>query len=213
VKTDDLVSLLASGVEPVDPRREGRRVLAAWAAGMAVSVLLLAAVLRFNAKLTSELSIPMFWVRAVFCACLALIGVVAVKRLGRPESRLGLVPLGLALPIAAMGLLACAVLLNAPAADRLPLILGHTAYACPWLIAFLAAPVFMALIWALRGVAPTQLRLAGAAAGFAAGAGGALVYTLHCPELAPPFLALWYLIGMLLPAALGAGLGPRLLRW
>ncbi|WP_128576455.1 NrsF family protein, partial [Pseudomonas sp. BAY1663] len=27
------------------------------------------------------------------------------------------------------------------------------------------------------------------------------------------FWALWYLLGMLLPSALGALLGPRLLRW
>ena len=46
-----------------------------------------------------------------------------------------------------------------------------------------------------------------------AGAIGALVYCLHCPELAPPFLGFWYLLGMLIPAAAGAALGPRLLRW
>jgi hypothetical protein len=40
-----------------------------------------------------------------------------------------------------------------------------------------------------------------------------LVYTLHCPELAAPFLGLWYVLGMLLPALAGAALGPWLLRW
>jgi hypothetical protein len=62
-------------------------------------------------------------------------------------------------------------------------------------------------------MAPTRLRLAGAAGGLAAGAAGALVYTLHCPELAAPFLASWYVLGMLIPTAAGALLGPRLLRW
>jgi hypothetical protein len=28
-----------------------------------------------------------------------------------------------------------------------------------------------------------------------------------------PFLAIWYLLGMLIPTLLGALLGPRLLRW
>ena len=42
---------------------------------------------------------------------------------------------------------------------------------------------------------------------------GALAYTLHCPELAAPFLAIWYVLGMLIPTAFGAWLGPRLLRW
>ena len=46
-----------------------------------------------------------------------------------------------------------------------------------------------------------------------AGAIGALVYLLYCPEMAPPFLLVWYTLGMLLPAALGALVGPRVLRW
>ena len=65
----------------------------------------------------------------------------------------------------------------------------------------------------MKGLAPTRLRLAGAAAGFAAGAIGALVYTLHCPELDAPFLAVWYVSGMLIPTVVGAFVGPRLLRW
>ena len=55
--------------------------------------------------------------------------------------------------------------------------------------------------------------LAGAAAGLLSGTGGALIYTLHCTEMAAPFLAIWYLLGILIPAAVGALLGPRLLRW
>jgi len=39
------------------------------------------------------------------------------------------------------------------------------------------------------------------------------VYALHCPELAAPFIGLWYLLGVLIPAGIGALIGPRLLRW
>jgi hypothetical protein len=42
---------------------------------------------------------------------------------------------------------------------------------------------------------------------------GATAYSFHCPELAAPFLGTWYVIGILIPAAAGALLGPRLLRW
>ena len=52
-----------------------------------------------------------------------------------------------------------------------------------------------------------------AGAGLLAGALGALVYALHCPEMATPFLAVWYVVGMAIPTVLGAILGPRLLRW
>jgi len=39
------------------------------------------------------------------------------------------------------------------------------------------------------------------------------VYAFHCPELALPFLAIWYVAGMALPVVAGALLGPRVLRW
>ena len=46
-----------------------------------------------------------------------------------------------------------------------------------------------------------------------AGGAGAAVYALHCPELAAPFLAVWYVAGIALPVLVGAAIGPRLLRW
>jgi hypothetical protein len=81
------------------------------------------------------------------------------------------------------------------------------------LIALLSMPLFIAALRVMRGLAPTRLRLAGAAAGFAAGATAALVYCLHCPEMSPVFVGFWYLLGMLIPTALGALIGPRVLAW
>ena len=40
-----------------------------------------------------------------------------------------------------------------------------------------------------------------------------LAYSLHCPEMSVAFWAVWYVLGMLIPTAVGALLGPRLLRW
>jgi hypothetical protein len=77
----------------------------------------------------------------------------------------------------------------------------------------LSVPAFFAVFWALRGLAPTKPQQAGAAAGLLAGAQGLLVYCLHCPEMTLPFWGIWYLLGMLVPAALGAVLGKALLRW
>ena len=45
---------------------------------------------------------------------------------------------------------------------------------------------------------------AGAAAGWLAGGVGAAAYALHCPEMDAPFLAVWYVLGMCVPTALGA---------
>ncbi len=91
--------------------------------------------------------------------------------------------------------------------------MGHSARVCPWMITATAAPMFVALFWALRGLAPTRPRLAGAGAGLAAGGLGAAIYSLHCPEVGAPFVAIWYTLGILTPCAVGALLGPRLLRW
>ena len=112
-----------------------------------------------------------------------------------------------------MWALSGAVMAAAKPGQREKLLLGDTWASCPWLIAMLSAPAFVAMLWAMKQFAPARLRLAGAGAGFAAGALGALVYSLHCPEMAPPFLALWYVLGMLIPTAVGCLVGPRLLRW
>src|SRR5690606_10056653 len=62
-------------------------------------------------------------------------------------------------------------------------------------------------------VAGGRRPVAGAAAGVLAGGAGAFAYAFHCPELAAPFLAVWYVLGMAMPVVAGALIGPRLLRW
>ncbi|HZW72970.1 MAG TPA: NrsF family protein, partial [Caldimonas sp.] len=66
---------------------------------------------------------------------------------------------------------------------------------------------------ALRSLAPTRLAAAGAAAGALAGGAGAAVYAWHCNEMTLPFVAVWYVLGMAIPAGLGALLGRRWLQW
>jgi hypothetical protein len=213
MKTEDLVSLLSTGTAPVDLRLASRRWLLALAGGASIAFLLTAGLLRLNPTLLEEASQPMFWVRESYCAVLGALGFVAVVRLARPGSPLGAAPMGIPVAVIATWVLAAATLVMAAPQNRAPLILGHTAAVCPFLIAFLATPLLIALLWVMRSLAPTRLRWAGAASGFTAGSIGALAYSLHCPELAPPFFAIWYLLGMLIPAAIGAWLGPRLLRW
>lgn len=213
MKTGDLISILSTGIEPVDPGRIARRYWLAVGGGSLAALALMATALKLNPALPQELSEPMFWVREAFCASLGVIGLLGTVRLARPGRPLGLIPLGIALPAVAIWALAGVVLFSTPSTGRAVLILGRTARVCPFLIAMVATPLFFALIWALRGLAPTRLRLTGGIAGFAAGSLGALVYSLHCPELAAPFIGTWYLLGIALCATLGAWGGPRLLRW
>jgi hypothetical protein len=91
--------------------------------------------------------------------------------------------------------------------------MGQTWRVCIQNIGLMAMPVFVAALVALRTMAPTRPAWAGAAAGALAGSAGAAVYALHCPELTAPFLAVWYVGGIALPTAVGALIGPRVLRW
>lgn len=213
MKTDELVSLLANQTEAVDLRLAVRRFWAAVLAGTAMAALLTIEWLGFRSTLMNDFPVPLFWVKEGFCVALGAAGLAAVARLGRPGSRLGWIWVGLFAPLIVMWLLAAATLLTADAAARSDLVLGHTARVCAPRIAVISIPLFIAILTAMKGLAPTRLRLAGAAVGLAAGSLAALVYSLHCPELEPPFLGLWYVAGMLIPTALGASAGPAILRW
>ncbi len=213
MRTDDLVAVLATGAGAVAPNAAARRYAAAIGWGAIGAALLMAMLLGVRGDLAVAVLLPMFWVKLAFVACLAAASLLAVLRLSLPGLRLAWVPGALAAPVLAMWVLAGSVLMRADPARRGQLFFGETWTSCPFLIAMLSAPVFVAVLWAIKGLAPTRLALAGSAAGLLSGAIGALVYSLHCPELEAPFLGFWYLIGMLIPTAAGGLLGPRLLRW
>lgn len=213
MRTDELVSLLATGAGAVRPNQAARRYAAAVGWGVLGAALLMITLLGPRHDLGKTILLPMFWVKFGFVACLAVAGLLAALRLSRPGQRLAWVPTALAAPVIAIWMLAVLVLAQADAAERTALFFGDTWDSCPYLIALLSTPAFAAAVWAMKGLAPTRLRLAGAAAGLLSGALGALVYCMHCPELGAPFIGFWYLLGMLIPAAAGALLGPRLLRW
>lgn len=213
MKTDDLVTMLATGAGAVRPNQAARRYATGVGWGAVGAAILMGILLGVRPDLAAALTRSMIWVKFAFVASLAAVSWVAAMRLSRPGVQLGWALSGLGAPLLAMWLLAAFELTRADAARRAALFFGETADSCPLLIALLAVPVFVAVMWAMKGLAPTRLRLAGAAGGLLSGAVGALVYSLHCPESAAAFIGFWYPLGMLIPAAVGAVLGPRLLRW
>ena len=213
MKTEELVGMLATGLDAVEPHAAARRHGIAMGWGAFAATLLMAILLGVRPDLPEAARLPMFWVKLAFAASLTAASLLAALRLSRPGASLARVPGALAAPVLAMWLLAAIALGRAAPSQWSGLFLGETWQSCPLLIAMLSVPVFVAVMWAMKGLAPTRLRLAGAAAGLLAGAAGALVYTLHCPELEAPFLGFWYLLGMLIPTSVGALLGPRILRW
>ena len=213
MKTDELVTLLAAGASAVEPDATARRYATALGWGACGATLLMAITLGVRPDIHEAAWLPMFWIKLAFPASLAVGSLFAVDRLSRPGARLGWVPGALVAPVLAMWLLAAFALLGATPAERVELILGSTSEDCLFNIAMLSSPVLAAVLWAMKGLAPTRLVLAGAAAGLFAGTIGALVYALHCPEMQASFIGVWYAAGMLIPAAVGALLGPVLLRW
>jgi hypothetical protein len=213
MKTDELIDLLAKGAQPVPARSALRRMTWALAFGLPISAAIVAFDYGIRRDLAQVVLLPMFWVKLLVPAVLAIAGFMACERLGRPGVQLRGLRYAFVLPVAALWLLAGIVLLNAPTPERLPLVLGQTWRSCVLNIFFIAIPIFVAALLAQRSLAPTRPACAGAAAGTLAGGAAAAVYALHCPELQAPFLAVWYVAGIALTALVGALMGKFALKW
>ena len=170
--------------------------------------------LGLRADFGAALAMPSFWIKFVYTALLSVAGILAIERVGRPAETprrgalFALVVLG---AIAVMGAEQYATTFSSAAADAV--LFGHSASFCPLAIIALSVPIFFGTVWALRGLAPTRLTLAGGAAGFLAGAMAATIYSFSCGETGIAFLASWYTLGTLASAVLGALVGPVVLRW
>ena len=213
MKTDDLISMLATGVAPVERHVVAKR----FGGALTVGAMGALAIVIFGYGVRHDIAVllhaPLFWAKLAWPTCLAVAALAAAVRLGRPGRVVGNWWAGLATPVALVWLAALLVLWLAPAGTREHLLMGRTWRSCSFNIALISLPAFAAALWSVRALAPTRLRLTGAVAGLVAGTIGALAYCLRCPEMSVPFWATWYLIGMSIPTAAGALLGPAVLRW
>jgi hypothetical protein len=213
MRTDDLVGLLATGITPVKSGSANRRLSVSLPIAAAGATVLMIAVFGIRPDLGAVVKTAIFWEKLAFPLCLAIGALIATARLARPGAKVGAGWLIMALPVVAVWIAAILTLVAAAPQDRLPAILGHSWRSCPFNILLLAVPGFVAVFWAVKGLAPTSLRLAGASSGMLASSIATVAYCFHCPEMNPAFWSIWYVAGMLLPSVLGAILGPKLLRW
>ena len=213
MKTDELIDLLARGVTPVHPLAAARRLGAAMLLSFPVAFLVLAGVFGIRGDLLHATTLPMFWVKTMLPLALSLAGFWVAQRVARPGVAAGARWAAVVAPFVVLMMLGLTVLAGAPTDQRMAMVLGATWKTCPLMIMMLSIPMFGASLAALHRLAPTQPRLAGAAAGALASGAATAVYALHCVEMAAPFVGVWYVIGMLGPIVAGALLGPRLLRW
>lgn len=213
MKTDDLITLLANQAAPTDPQVVTKRFAVALLVGVSAALLWVVLILGVRSDLLLVARTFMFWVKLGLPLCLLIGAGAMVVRLARPGMSSGGGRVWVGAVLAAVWLAAAVVLFQALPGERPALLLGLTWKTCVLNIALLSIPGLIAVFWALRGLAPTRPRLAGASGGLLAGAAATLIYCLHCPEMSLPFWALWYVLGMLAPALAGALLGPRWLRW
>jgi hypothetical protein len=212
MKTSELIELLGNDALTPRPGEAYRRLGRALALGGAITLALVVLWLRCQPLLVAAGQM-WFWMKAAFTVLLAACGVVLVRRLATPGASLKAAPWLVPGIIAVMAGLGAWELAIAPRALRPGLWFGQTWQVCSPLILLLALPIYLALVVAVRGLAPTRLTVTGAAIGFAAGALAAALYGLHCPEQGAAFVATWYSLGIAASTALGALTGRWLLRW
>ena len=213
METDALIQSLSAKAAPVAPGAVGRRILLGLGLGAVTSTLLMIAWLGVRPDIREAMATGMFWVKFAYTVLTGLFLTAALVRLSRPGAKVGPFAVAIAAPLAALVVMAAVRLMRADPEMRMPLMMGDSADVCPWRIFIIGLPVLAGADWAVRGLAPTRLTVAGLAAGGCAGAFGAAIYGFHCNETASPFVAVWYTLGIAALAALGALAGSRWLRW
>ena len=213
METDQLIHLLAADIDESLPVSFYRRMTIGLAFAGTLSFVLMAWQMEIRPDFLQALLMPLFWLKFGFAAALALAGFYAIRWAVRPGARAGGVVLGFVAPVIVIWICSAWTLERHGAQPVSELIYGDSWEVCPILITVLAAPIFFAVMRVMKEMAPTQLPLAGFVAGLFSGAAGACIYCLHCPELSPVFVGIWYLLGILIPGAIGALVGKRVLAW
>jgi hypothetical protein len=212
METETLIDRLSQEVAPVPRNRRVIRLGLGIVAGGTVTLLLIALALGIRPDLGIAMRGHTFWMKWGYTISLGIGAVVVTARLARPEA-VRLRRFWPVIPFVLLAAVGAFEMAHVPTASWMEMWLGQSWKVCPWVLLILAAPIFVGLLWSFRRLAPTRLRAAGAAAGFAAGAWAATLYCLHCPEVSAIFVLTWYTLGMVLAAGVGALLGPRFLRW
>jgi len=213
MKTEELIGLLAAGDTPVSAHHVGERFLASLACSLPVAALIMVSVYGVRSDLVQAMEGLMFWMKLAFAGALAIFASLATQRLGRPGMHVGRLWLGMTAPLILLWWIGVVAIWGAEPAERVGLILGTTWKTCAFNIALISLPLFAAMLWFMKGLAPIQMGLAGASAGLLSGALATFIYAFHCPESAAPFVGVWYVLGITIPTLSGAVLGPRVLRW
>ena len=213
MNTDDLVKMLSTNLEPVDWRAASRAILISAALGGVAAFAAMILLLGVRTDVSGLRAWMFVVLKVVFAGTILAAALMYLMRIARPggerrvSAALTILPFAVALVVAAVSLALT------PMSNWRVAIVGEHSLLCLVCIPLNALLPFAAIVLAIRQFAPTNLRLAGALAGLAAGAISAFVYALHCTDDSLAFVSIWYGLTIALCTLVGALLGPPLLRW
>lgn len=211
--TEQLINLLVMDLKPVSRSRISWALTIALATGAAAAFG--AMLLGFGSHLTplSGRNLISLSTKVVFALSVVATATVFLPRLARPGAPMRTLPKLFLVPFAAIVASAAVALASRDRSAWPDMMLAADSVTCVVSIPLLAAMPLAFVISALRVGAPTDSVHAGEAAGLVAGGFAALACAFPCVNETLPAIALWYGIPIGLCAAVGAKLGPRLLRW
>jgi hypothetical protein len=211
--TDDLIARLSDELEPTPKRAIPRRLGMALVPGAILAAIAMVVWLGLRPDLAEAVFGMMYWWKFLYTAIFAGLAFWAATRLARPGGRMRKPMIAVFALIVVASAMGIAQLLIMPPEMGHQLVMGGSALVCPFYIAALSIPIYAAIVWVMRRLAPTNLPGAGLAAGLLAGSAASWIYAFHCAENGMPFLAIWYTTGILIAAIGGAILGRWALRW
>jgi len=213
MKTDELVALLSTNLEPADRRSVARTLYVALAAGSIAALGLAFVGLGIRSDLMTTRAFVFLVMKLAFAIAIVGLALLYLTRLARPGGERKTPSFLVAMPFLVIVVLAGISLALAPSSHWDKMIVGNEWLECLISIPIIAIVPFAISIWAVRRAAPTNLTRTGAFAGLVAGGVSAMAYALHCTDDSLPFIAIWYGGTIVLCTLAGAALGPRLLRW
>jgi hypothetical protein len=213
MKTDDLVNLLGTNLEPVRGSKVRNTLLLSVALGAGAALCLPLLFLGMPDTAFHSASPGRRILGLVFMIGLVTAGTSFLIRAARP----GPVRRG---PLIIIGLLFLGVFSATIATFAIssPTMWSGMVFSPQWLACLVCVPLFAvapftSLIWALRKEAPTNPIWTGAIAGLVAGALSAIAYIFLNPVDSIPFMLVWFGGPIIMCALVGGALGPKLLRW
>jgi hypothetical protein len=214
MKTDDLIHMLATNVEPTDRFRITRDLAVVVIIGVASAIIFVLLTTGFRVDLSTAQDLMLLLLKLAFASGVVAYGLIYLLRAARPgEDKDPPTSLWAATPVLATVLIAVSSLILAPTAHLRSMAMGTQWIECLISIPVIAIVPFAAVVWFLRRMAPTDLNRAGALTGLVAGGMSAIGYALHCGDDTLLFVVFWFGIAIALCTAAGAALGPKLLRW